>query len=150
MDYSAPTDNFARTIDVHHLLPQQEPFVMIGTLEHFDMQRTVTSLRISPGNIFVQDGQILAAGLVESMAQTCAARIGYINRYIRKRGIDIGVIGAVNSLDIYRTPKVGDTIYTQAEILQDIFGILLVQATITVQDQIIARAEIKIAVPDKP
>ena len=84
------------------------------------------------------------------MAQTCAARIGYINRYIRKRGIDIGVIGAVNSLDIYRTPKVGDTIYTQAEILQDIFGILLVQATITAQDQIIARAEIKIAVPDKP
>ncbi len=146
MDYSAPTDSFVRTIDVHRLLPQQEPFVMIGRLEHFDMQRILTSLKIDESNIFVQDGQILATGLLESMAQTCAARIGYINRYIRNCDIEIGVIGAVNSLDLYNIAHVGQTIYTQAVILQDIFGMLLVQATVTCQDHVLARAEIKIAV----
>ena len=132
MDYSAPTDRFVRTIDVHRLLPQQEPFVMIGRLEHFDMQRTLTSLKIDESNIFVQDGQILATGLLES--------------YIRNCDIEIGVIGAVNSLDLYNTAHVGQTIYTQAVILQDIFGMLLVQATVTCQDHVLARAEIKIAV----
>ena len=143
MDYSTPADNFVRTIDVHELLPQQEPFVMIGTLEHFDMQRTVTSLRVGESNIFVQNDQMLASGLVENMAQTCAARIGYINRYIRKCGIDIGVIGSIDQLRISATPHVGDTIYTQVTVLQDVFGITQVQAAVTCHDQVIASARLK-------
>ena len=39
MNTSAPTDDFVREIDIHTLLPQQEPMVMIGQLMHFDMQR---------------------------------------------------------------------------------------------------------------
>jgi len=29
-------------IDIHELLPQQEPFVMVGKLCHFDMEKTIT------------------------------------------------------------------------------------------------------------
>ena len=35
------TEEFLRQIDVHELLPQQEPFVMIGRLTYFDEVRTV-------------------------------------------------------------------------------------------------------------
>ena len=35
-DVENPSEDALRSIDVHELLPQQEPFVMIGTLVHFD------------------------------------------------------------------------------------------------------------------
>ena len=41
------TEEFLRQIDVHELLPQQEPFVMIGRLTHFDEVRTVSETTIA-------------------------------------------------------------------------------------------------------
>ena len=49
MDSRYPTEEFLRKIDIHELLPQQEPFVMIDTLTHFDMTRTVTELTVPAG-----------------------------------------------------------------------------------------------------
>ena len=40
IDYKEPLDSFVEQIDVHELLPQREPFIMIGSLCHFDMART--------------------------------------------------------------------------------------------------------------
>ena len=75
MDYTQPAESFLRSIDVHELLPQQEPFVMISRLTHFDKLRTVTETIISEDNIFVENGCFTASGLMENIAQTCAARI---------------------------------------------------------------------------
>ena len=36
IDYINPDEKFLRSIDVHGILPQQEPFVMIGTKNRFD------------------------------------------------------------------------------------------------------------------
>ena len=58
------TEEFLRQIDVHELLPQQEPFVMIGTLTHFDETRTVSETTIAADNIFVDDGRFSASGLI--------------------------------------------------------------------------------------
>ena len=33
-----------RKIDVHELLPQQEPFIMIGSLVHFDKLLIITEM----------------------------------------------------------------------------------------------------------
>ena len=106
-DYSAPTDSAVRAIDVHELLPQQEPFVMIGAVEHYDGARTVTSLQIPEDNLFVEDGKFTAPGLIENIAQTCAARIGYINKYILGKGIQAGYICAIKEMEIHGCPLVG-------------------------------------------
>ena len=50
-----PTEAFLRQIDIHELLPQQEPFVMVGTLIHFDQVRTVTETIIPKDNLFVEE-----------------------------------------------------------------------------------------------
>ena len=100
MDYTQPAESFLRSIDVHELLPQQEPFVMISRLTHFDKLRTVTETIISEDNIFVENGCFTASGLMENIAQTCAARIGYVNKYILKKGIQIGFIGAIRNMQI--------------------------------------------------
>lgn len=148
MNPHTPEDKFVRQIDVHTLLPQQEPFVMIGHMEHFDMINVRTSTEVLPSNIFVEDGYLDASGIIENIAQTCAARIGYINQYILKKGIQIGFIGAVKNFQIHSLPKVGERIETTVTINEEVFGMLLATAQVTTQDRLIATTEIKIAIKE--
>lgn len=141
-----PTDDVVRQIDIHELLPQQEPFVMIGRLTHFDERQTVTETTISDKNIFADQGRFSASGLTENIAQTCAARIGYVNKYILKKGIQVGFIGAIRQLEITSLPKVGETITTTVGVVEEIFGMTLAKATITCNGEAIVKAEMKIAV----
>ena len=46
----SPSDAFVRNIEIHELLPQRDPFIMIGGLCHFDMACTVSSLHIKESN----------------------------------------------------------------------------------------------------
>lgn len=135
-------------IDIHELLPQQEPFVMVGRLMHFDMERTVTETTIDPCNIFVDNARFSSAGVIENIAQTCAARIGYINKYILQKGIQLGFIGAIRKLRLYRQPRIGETVITTILTLEEVFGMTLVSATVKIGDELIAEAEMKIAVSE--
>ena len=148
IDPHHPSELETRAIDVHQLLPQQVPFVMVSQLVHFDMVRTITELLVSDDNIFIEYGRLSATGLTEHIAQTCAARIGYINKYILLKGIQIGVIGAIRDLNIHRLPLVGETITTTLDVLEDIFGMTLIQAVATVGDETIATTQMKIAVKE--
>lgn len=135
-------------IDIHELLPQQEPFVMIGKLTHFDMEKTVTETVIAEDNIFTENGVFTASGVIENIAQTCAARIGYVNKYILKKGIQLGFIGAIRNLQLHRCPIVGETIKTTILTIEEIFGMTLVKATVCVGDEVIAESEMKIALSE--
>lgn len=145
LDYTQPTEEFLRSIDVHELLPQQEPFVMISRLTQFDMLRTVTETTITENNIFVDNGCFTASGLIENIAQTCAARIGYVNKYILKKGIQIGFIGAIRNLQIHDLPKVNDTITTTVDVQEEIFGMTLANSTVQLGKNILLTGEMKIA-----
>jgi predicted hotdog family 3-hydroxylacyl-ACP dehydratase len=136
-------------IDIHELLPQQEPFVMVGELIHYDDVVTVTATKISDENIFVESGVFTPSGVIENIAQTCAARIGYINKYILKKGIQIGFIGAVRDLNLYRLPKTGEEITTTISVIEEVFGMTLVSASVKIGDEVLADAEMKIAVRDE-
>ena len=57
-DPRQPSEAFLRSIDVHELLPQQEPFVMISRLVAFDMVRTVTETDIKDFKKGIQIGFI--------------------------------------------------------------------------------------------
>lgn len=144
-----PSDDFVRKVDIHELLPQQEPFVMIGHLTHFDERFTVTETEVKEGNLFVEAGHFTASGLIENIAQTCAARIGFVNKYILKKDIQIGFIGAVRELEIRSLPQVGDIITTEVEVLEEIFGMTLAHATVTCGGQLLVTTEMKIAVKEK-
>jgi predicted hotdog family 3-hydroxylacyl-ACP dehydratase len=146
IDPQYPTEEFLKRIDVHELLPQKEPFVMISKLVHFDMSNTKTETLISEENIFVDNGLFSASGLIENIAQTCAARIGYVNKYILKKGIQIGFIGSIRNLTIFELPKVGDVISTTVDVIEEVFGMTLASSRITLDGRTIVETEIKIAV----
>lgn len=148
MNTEQPTEEFLRGIDIHELLPQQEPFVMISSLVRFDMQTTVTETIVSADNMFVEDGVFTAPGIVENIAQTCAARIGYVNKYILKKGIQLGFIGAIRDLKVKQLPKVGDTITTSISVIDSVFGMTLVDAVVLNNGAEVASAQMKIAVKE--
>ena len=121
---------------------------MVGKLTAFDEKRTVTETVIKEDNIFVSDGVFSAPGLVETIAQTCAARIGYVNKYILNKGIQLGFIGAIRNLEITGCPKVGDTITTCVTVIDDVLGMTLANAVVTCNGETLATTEIKIAVKE--
>lgn len=135
-------------IDIRELLPQREPFVMVGRLLHFDMKRTITQTLIEENNLFVENGQLSQPGLIENIAQTCATRIGYINKYILKKAIQIGFIGAIRNLSISRAPQLGELITTEINVIEDVFGMTLVSASVKSGEELIAESEMKIAVKE--
>ena len=121
---------------------------MVGKLHYFDMEKTITETEIASDNIFVENGVFTASGIIENIAQTCAARIGYVNKYILKKGIQLGFIGAIRNLNLYRCPKVGEVIETSIITIEEIFGMTLVTATVKVGNEIIAESEMKIALSE--
>lgn len=135
-------------INIKELLPQREPFIMVGQLLYFDMEKTFVKTIITENNLFVDNGFFTQAGLIENIAQTCAARIGYINKYILKKAIQIGFIGAIKNLKIFRLPEIGETIVTKINVVEEIFGMILVNAVIKSGEETITEAEMKIAIKE--
>ena len=136
-----------KDIPLGELIPQRPPFIMIDKLVSCDMVVTVTELKVCEDNIFVADGRFTAEGLMENIAQTCAARMGYINLSNGEK-VKIGVIGAVNSFDIFQTPKVCERIVTTIEVIEELFQITMVKAFVRCGDETIAQANMKIALMD--
>lgn len=136
-------------IDVHTLLPQQEPFVMIDQLLHFDEVTTTTRFTVREDHLYVEDGRLNACALIENIAQTCAARMGYINHYIYKKEVQLGFIGSVKNLIVKRVPLLGETLTTTIKVMEEIMQLTLVQAEIKVGKETIVTAEMKIALSEK-
>ncbi|MDR1557955.1 MAG: pseudouridylate synthase [Tannerellaceae bacterium] len=135
-------------IDITDLLPQRRPFILIDRLLDFDKERTLTSLQVREDNLFCDDGCLSESGLIETIAQTCAARMGYINRYLCHDTVKLGLIGAIRHLEIRRLPRVGEVITTQVLLVEEVFRMTLVQATVRVGEEPIASCEMKISITD--
>lgn len=132
--------------NVLDLIPQQPPFVFIDRLADCSERITVARLTIRENHPFVASGRLQAPGLLENIAQTCAARIGYVNR-CNHREIKIGVIGAVRNLKLLRFPRVGETLTTRIEVTGEVMALTLVEAAICDEEgKLIATCEMKIAV----
>ena len=134
-------------IPLNELIPQKPPFVMIDRLVSSDAVFSVTELEVRPDNLFVDNGRMTAAGLVENIAQTCAARIGYINLNSGET-VKIGVIGSISNLNIARTPKVGEHLVTTIKLLEEVFQVTLVEAIVKSDDEVLAQCNMKIALTD--
>ena len=149
IDATHPTEEQLRSIDVRELLPQQPPFVMVDRLTYFDERIVQSETTITEKNIFVDDLSLSASGLLENIAQTCALRLGYVNKYILKKNIQVGYIGAVRNFSVERLPRVGEAIQTEVEILEDVCGMTLAEAMVRSEGEVLAATEIKIAVKDE-
>lgn len=135
-------------IDLHTLLPQQEPFFMVDKLVAVSPTGAATETIVQKSNIFVEEGRLQAPGVLENMAQTQAARLGFLNKYILHKDIQTGVIGAIKKAEFARLPAIGETLTTEVEIVGEAFGMLLSEVKSFTERGLVATAEMKIAVKD--
>jgi len=139
----------AMEIDIQSLLPQQPPFVIVDKMLYCNNNSIATSLTVVEDSIFVENNELTEAGVMENIAQTCAARIGY-NTLENNRSdkIKIGFIGSIKNLVIEEFPKVGDELITTVNVVNEVFNITLVNAKIEVKDKLFASCEMKISLSD--
>ncbi len=131
------------TENIEMLIPQKPPFVMVDRLIAFSENATTTSFSIKEDNIFVENGIFKESGLVENIAQTAAARAGYVSK-TENKPVLVGYIGAVNGLQVFSLPKTGDELITEITIENQIFDVTLISGKITCNEQLIAQCKMKI------
>ena len=141
-------DKELEKIDVLTLLPQRPPFVMIDCLTHFDEVLTTSRFGLRADNIFMEGEVLNSCALVENIAQTCAARLGYINEYILKDKVKLGFIGDIKHLQVVRPARLGEVVTTEVEVVQEVLQMTLVKARVKVGEEGIVTADMKIALTD--
>jgi len=140
-------ENSLETINVLDLLPQRPPFIMIDRLVFSDEVVTTTKFQVRSDNIFMEGDVLNACALVENIAQTCAARMGYIN-YVNHEKVRIGFIGSIRNLNILRPVRLGELLTTSIEVKEEVMQLTLVEASVRVGDETVVTAEMKIALSD--
>lgn len=117
-------------IDIRELLPQAPPFIMVDRLLDFEMDVSVSEFEVSPDCLLLRDGVLSEAGIMENMAQSCAARIGYLYKYIYHKDVRIGIIGSVRNLTINALPPQGTILRTSVEFLHEAMDLSKVRAEV--------------------
>lgn len=130
-------------IDIYKLIPQRPPMVMVDSFDGFVDDISLTSLKIVNSNILCNDDELSESGIIEHVAQSAAARVGYIS-ITNNREVPLGFIGSVDKFQINRKPKIGETLITKIKVVQHVFGITLICAEVYSNDELIAIGNMKI------
>lgn len=128
---------------IEELIPQRAPIVMVDRLTSIEEGVSYTELEVCADNLFVERGVLSECGLIEHIAQSAAARIGYLFR-MRGEAVPIGYIGSVNQFALGRLPRVGERLTTSIRVLQEVYQVSLVEAEVRSGDEVVASSRMKI------
>lgn len=129
--------------EITTIIPQREPIMMIDKFLGIQDGVSYSALTISPANLFYENGYLNESGLIEHIAQSAAARVGYLCREA-DRPVPLGFIGSVDKMKIDRLPSAGDEIKTEIRIIQEVFQVSLIQAQVVLDQEVIATCRMKI------
>jgi predicted hotdog family 3-hydroxylacyl-ACP dehydratase len=133
----------AENLDV--LIPQKAPFVFVDALVYTDDVKTRSCFKVKAGHLLMEGDCLSAAGMVENIAQTAAARVGYIAAKMNEK-TPVGFIGAVKNLEVFSLPVAGDLLETEITIANHIFDVTIITGCITCNEEILATCEMKIVI----
>jgi predicted hotdog family 3-hydroxylacyl-ACP dehydratase len=108
-------------IDVSNYLPHREPMLMVTSVLAIDAISVSTQFYISEACIFLNDGKLSEAGLIENAAQAATGIVG--QTFFEKDDLEgsgnklVGYISAIKRIEIFQLPSAGQTIVTNAKLL---------------------------------
>ena len=129
-------------------IPQQPPFVMVDNIIYCDLECCRTNFKVREDNLLLSNGKLLEAGLLENIAQSCAARIGYVCLHIKHEPIKVGVIGAVKNFHLYSKPLLNEVIETEVSVISEFFNMMVLDAKVYCNSEVMAECEMKVALLD--
>ncbi|HLK30151.1 MAG TPA: hypothetical protein VKT28_16335 [Puia sp.] len=121
---------------------------MVDRLIHCDETGARTNFLVKENNILVEDGHLSEAGLIENIAQTAAARSGYLSKKEEKI-THIGYIGDVKNLEIAELPKINSLLETEIAIKNQIFDITVIEGKVICNHKVLAQCEMKIFISNQ-
>jgi len=116
---------------------------MVDKLLSSDENSTQTAFRVNEENVLVVEGKFSEAGLMENIAQTAAARAGYI-AMMENKPVAVGYIGAVKNLEIFDLPKINDELVTDVKIENQVFDVTVISGTVRRNDIVMAQCKMNI------
>lgn len=131
------------SVDITELLPQKRPFVMVDRLLEYSERHSVTEFVVKEGNPLVIGGVFREGGVMENMAQSCAAHNGWMD-FIMHRPVRNGVVGAVRNLEFHSPAAVGDRLVTDVFVLERVFDIVLMRVEVRTGGRLTADGELKL------
>ena len=134
--------------NIESYIPQRAPFVMIDSILDSDETTTRSKFLVRADNIFVENGYLKEPALVENIAQTAAARAGYISK-TQNKPVKLGYIGAIKNLSINGFPKINDEIITEITVENQIFDVSVISGKITCNGQPVAQCQMKIFISNQ-
>jgi len=129
--------------DILRLIPQRNPFVMVDEFEATDKTVAQTVLYVRTDNFFLlPDGTLAETGLIEHIAQSAAALVGYQQTDMAQP--HIGLIGEVKHFECLCRPETGHLIRTSIAFGFSIGNVTLVEGRCCIDGEEIAHAKLKI------
>lgn len=125
------------------LIPQREPMVMVDTFSGIDDNASFTAFTVTQENLFCEKDYLQEPGIIEHIAQSAAARTGYLYRQ-KGEPVPTGFIGSVDKMKIYSLPSVGSRLNTEIKVEQEVGDITLISARVCVGEVVIAEGQMKI------
>lgn len=128
---------------IENYIPHRKPFVMIGSLLHADPESFRSDFYIENDNMLAEYGFFQEAGLIENIAQTCAAAFSFLDSE-KHENPRTGFIGAISRLEVYELPAVNTSIVTIVKPLHQLENIYLVKGENRQDGRILLSCEMKI------
>jgi len=133
--------------NILELIPQRYPMVMVDCLVSYNEKQAVSQLTIRQDNLFLNSHGLTSAGMMEAMAQTIAARTGFLLRNQPKgknKKIPIGVIGSIKNFRLNFQPRIGSVIVTTVSIEHEVLQALVVKGKVEVDEKLAAEGDLQI------
>jgi len=126
-------------------IPQRPPFVMVDSLVFCNKEQTQTEFLIKKDNLFVENGKLTETGILENIAQTSAARLGYLNE---NQPVKIGMIGSADNFELYNLPSVSEKLSTTITVTAEVLNVIVLSATVTSNHNLLATCNMKVVLTD--
>ena len=130
--------------EIESFIPQRAPFIMVDNLLEATAGRFETDFLVAPGNIFLEGEILREFALIENIAQSTAAGLGFINKSSTDMPVD-GFIGGISKLVVHQLPKVNDTVDTIVTILLQLENMYLLRGENFVDGKKLVECELKLA-----
>ena len=124
-------------------IPQRQPFVMIDSLVSVEDDTVSSLFEIPVENPMVNEGYFREGGLIENIAQTAAAGVGY-ECISKNKPVVPGFIGSVKNLTTYNLPKPGETIETKVTTISKIMNATIIKGVVKASGKTLLECEMNI------
>ena len=133
--------------NILNYIPQRDPICLVHKIYECNDQSTKTGFTVEEDHFFVSNGNLSEAGIVENLAQSCAAGAGY-NSSLKNQPPTVGFIANIKDLVIHSLPKVNSEVITEVKLKAYVMNVTLVTVKSSCNGHPVAECEMKIFIQE--